>query len=81
MNTQNIQFGLIIAALVVIGIGIIHVIFSTRVARFYTDHYRGKELIEELWPNQHVRPSFTKKLGFIIIAIGIWLGLSGLKIV
>jgi hypothetical protein len=81
MSTQNIQVGLIIAALIVIGIGIIHVIFSTPVARFYTDHYRGKELIEELWPNQHVRPSFAKKLGFVIIAIGIWLGLSGLKIV
>ncbi len=81
MNNQKMQFGLIIAGLIVIGIGIIHVLFSTAVARFYTDHYRGKELIEELFPNQRVRPSFTKVLGFIIIAIGIWLSLSGLKIV
>ncbi len=81
MNTQNIEFGLIIAALVVIGLGLIHVIYPTRVARFYMDHYRGKDLIEELWPNQHIRPSFAKKLGFIIIAIGIWLSLYGLKII
>ncbi len=81
MNIQNIQIELIIAGLVVVGLGLIHVIYPTQVARFLTDHYRGKELIEELSPNQHVRPSFAKKLGFVIIGIGIWLCLSGLKIV
>lgn len=75
------RFGLIVAALVVMGLGLMHVIYPERVARFYRNHYRGKELIEELWPNQYIRPSFAKKLGFVIMGIGIWLGLSGLKIV
>jgi hypothetical protein len=81
MDIHDIQFGLIVAGFVVIGLGLIHVIYPERVARFCTDHYRGKELIEELWQNQHIRPSFAKKLGFVIIGIGIWLVLSGLKIV
>jgi hypothetical protein len=81
MNTQNIQIELIIAGLVIIGLGLLPVIYPTRVARFMTDHYRGKELIEQLFPNQHIRPSFARVLGFVIIGIGFWLCLSGLKLV
>ncbi len=76
----NIDFGLIIAALVVISLGFIHVMYPKRIARFYTDNYRGRQLIEELVPNQRIRPRFVKILVFIIIAIGVWLGLSGLKV-
>ncbi len=81
MNTQNIQIELIIAGLVVVGFGLIYVIYPTRVARFMTDHYRGKELLEQLFPNQHIRPSFARILGFVIIGIGIWLCLAGLRFV
>jgi protein-S-isoprenylcysteine O-methyltransferase Ste14 len=81
MTTQNSELGPIIAGLVVVCLGLIHVVYPKQVARFMTNHYRGKELIEELFPNQHIRPSFARALGLVLIGIGIWLCLAGLKII
>jgi len=49
MNVQ-IRLELIIAALVIIGLGYVHIHFAVRVAESYTDNYRGKWLAEKLQP-------------------------------
>ena len=71
----------IIISTVLILIGYAHVVYPKRLADFYTNHWRGKASVEELQRNQHVRTVFTKNLGFVIMFIGILIGLIEFRII
>jgi hypothetical protein len=77
----TIRIEVVILSVIFFVAGLVHIAFAKRVADFYTNNWPAKAWAEEVQKNQRVRPTFAKWMGYIIIFIGIWLGLTSFGII